>query len=307
MKQKLLAAALVLALAFNVLALGAYAQEPILQQPENIIIEPARPSITVPIENVRPPDMTIPKENFENVSPYQQYVTPYAPAVQALASQVSGIEDAYQRAVRWVWVSDKTLNGADEKWLYPQNFLTNTPTYPTNPVQGRVASDCESQAYTLVSLIRAIGTPAEYVRVAIGKVKFGDEEGGHAWAEIYIENTWMALESTSGPYWDDDNHRLVERNGLPYDYFGSYEYPSIEVWAYFNDAYFYNPWTGEGNAPSHWQTAGPPPSRYDWVLMILYIVISVALAILIVEIALIMRKRKPKRRKRRAKLHPKSK
>jgi len=306
MKQKLLIATFVLAFAFGVLTLGAYAQEPVRQQPENIIIAPARPSIAVPIENVRPPDITIPKENFENVSPYQQYVTPYAPAVQALASQVSGIEDAYQRAVRWVWVSDKTLNGDNEKWLYPQEFLANTPTYPTNPVQGRVASDCEEQAYTLVSLIRAIGTPAEYVRVAIGKVKFGDQEGGHAWAEIYIENTWMALESTSGPYWDDENRRLEERNGLPYDYFGSYEYPSIEVWAYFNDAYYYNPWTGEGSAPSYWQTAGPP-SRYNWVLMILYIVVFAASAILIVEIAMIMRKRKPNKRKRRAKPHLKSK
>jgi hypothetical protein len=306
MNRKLLIATFVLAFAFIALAMGAYAQEHVPHKPENIVIEPARPSITVPIENVRPPDITIPKENFENVSPYQQYVTPYAPAVQALAMQVSSIEDAYQRAVRWVWVSDKTLNGVNEKWLYPQEFLTDTPTYQTNPVQGRVASDCEEQAYTLVSLIRASGTPAEYVRVAIGKVKFGDEEGGHAWAEIYIENTWMALESTSGPYWDDDNHRLVERNGLPYDYFGSYEYPSIEVWAYFNDAYYYNPWTGEGNAPSDWQTAGPP-SRYDWVLMILYIVIFAALAILVVEIALIMRKKKTKKRKRRAKPHLKSK
>ena len=301
MNQKFLVATFVLALALSVLALDAYAQEPVSQQPENVIIEPARPSIAVPVENVRPPDLTIPKENFENIHPYQAYVTPYTPAVQNLARSIHNIEEAYQTAVGWVWVSDRTLNGVEEKWLYPQEFLANTPIYPTNPVQGRVASDCESQAYTLVSLVRAIGTPAEHVRVAVGKVIFGDQEGGHAWVEIYIENTWMALESTSGPYWDDDNHRLVERSGLPYDYFGSYEYPSIEVWAYFNDMYYYNTSTGEGNAPSYWQTAGPP-SKYDWVPMIICIIILAALAVLIAEIALIMHKRKPKRRIRRARV-----
>jgi hypothetical protein len=265
--------------------------------PENVIIpEEARPTV-IPIENVRPPDIRIPKENFENLSPWQQYVTPNAPAVRDLARRISSIEGAYERAVSWIWVSDRTLNGVEEKWLFPQNFLTDTPNYPTNPIPGETVSDCESQAYTLVSVIRAMGMPPENVRVAVGKVQFGEQAGGHAWAEIYVHNKWMALEATSGPYWDDDTHSLIERNGIPFDYFGHYEYPSIEIWGYFNDKYFYNPWTGEGNAPPHWQTARPPSNL---LLMLLYLIIFVALAVLIVEIALIVQRKKPKRRLRKA-------
>jgi len=270
--------------------------------PENLINVPenfphAISVKPIPIENVRPPDLTVPQENFENLSPYQAYVTPYAPAVQNLARGVHNVKGAYHTAVIWVWVSDTTLNGLEEKWLYPQEFLTDTPNYPTNPASGRVASDCESQAYTMVSLIRAIGVPPEYARVAVGKVRFGDQEGGHAWVEIYVENRWMALEATSGPYWDDDNHRLVERDGIPYDYFASNEYPAIEVWAYFNDAYYYNTSTGEGNAPEHWRTSGPRLG-FNWLLMALFLILFAALAALVVQIALIMRERK-RRTKRR--------
>lgn len=194
------------------------------------------------------------KEDFEELSPWQRYVTPSDSEVQALAGGMTGSQQAYSTAVLWIWVSDQTLNGVPEKWLMPHEFLAETPTYPTNPVPYMVVSDCESQAYTLVSLLRAMGVPAENVRVVVGKVDFGGQVNGHAWVEIYENEEWFALEATSGPYWDDEEEALHERHGYPYDYFKTHSYPSIEVWGYFNDVYYYNPSTGEGNAPAHWRT-----------------------------------------------------
>ena len=194
------------------------------------------------------------KENFQQLSPYQAYVTPNDSAVQALVSGITSNQQAYSTAVQWVWVSDQTLNGVSEKWLMPNEFLANTPTYPTNPVPGRVASDCESQAYTRVSLLRAIGVSAQNVRVVVGKVNFSGEIGGHAWVEIYEGGSWFALEATSGPYWDDEEGQLHESNGYPYTYYKTHSFPSIEIWGYFNDLYYYNPSTGQGNAPASWRT-----------------------------------------------------
>lgn len=194
------------------------------------------------------------KENFQQLSPYQAYVTPDDSAVQALAGGTTSNQEAYSTAVQWVWVSDSTLNGTSEKWLMPEEFLTNTPSYPTNPAQGREASDCEEQAYTLVSLLRAIGVSAQNVRVVVGQVNFDGEIGGHAWTEIYDGGQWFALEATSGPYWDDEESQLHESNGYPYGYYKTHTFPSLEIWGYFNDLYYYNPSTGQGNAPASWRT-----------------------------------------------------
>lgn len=194
------------------------------------------------------------KENFQQPSQYCGYVTPNDSAVQALASGITSSQQAYSTAVQWIWVSDQTLHGVPEKWLYPHEFLMDTPNDPDNPVPGSVVSDCESQAYTLVSLLRAIGVSAQNVRVVVGKVNFSGQVGGHAWVEIYEGGSWFALEATSGPYWDDEEGRLYESSGYPYTYFKTHTYPSIEIWGYFNDIYYYNPSTGQGNAPATWQT-----------------------------------------------------
>ncbi len=193
------------------------------------------------------------KENFKQLSGYQQYVTPADPAVQSIASTLSSPQEAYQVAVQWVWVSDQTLHGVQEKWLTPHEFLTQTPNYPTNPVPGKVVSDCESQAYTLVSILRSMGIPATDVRVVVGEVNFSGQIGGHAWVEIMDGTKWLQLEATSGPYWDDEEGKLYDSPGYPYGYFRKHKYPGLEVWAYFNDVYYYNPSTGQGNAPASWR------------------------------------------------------
>lgn len=209
---------------------------------------------------LRQSPLLLKKEDFEHLSPWQKYVTPSDSEVQKIANRIKDEREAYKTAVKWVWVSDATLNGMDEKWLMPHEFLSNTPNYPTNPVAGRPASDCEEQAYTLVSLLRAIGIKAENVRVVVGEVNFSGQRGGHAWVEFYENGKWFALEATSGPYWDDEEGKFYDRRGYPYTYFKNHEYPSVEIWGYFNDIFYYNPSTGEGNAPFHWKSVILSPS-----------------------------------------------
>lgn len=189
----------------------------------------------------------------DKLSRYQLYVTPGDAAVASVASQVDGARDAYETAVQWLWVSDQTLNGAPEKWLMPREFLVDTPTDPGNPVRFDAASDCEEQANTLVSLIRAEGIGAEYVRVVLGVVDFGGEQGGHAWVELMQDGEWLPLEPSSGSYWDDEEQTVVSRNGTGFKYFSRNHYPQGEVWAYYNDVYYLDPRDGSGNAPSSWR------------------------------------------------------
>jgi len=194
-----------------------------------------------------------PELSQEKHSRYQLYVTPDAPAVAALAAQIDGVVAAYQQAVGWTWVSDGTLHGQPEKWLMPEEFLAETPAYGTNPVPPEIVSDCEEQANTLVSLLRAEGVAPSQVRVVLGEVNFGGEVGGHAWVQLWYEGQWIDLETTSGPYWDDDEGILVERNGYPFRFYANHHYPVVQVWAYYNDVFYWDPRVEEGNAPDSWK------------------------------------------------------
>jgi len=190
--------------------------------------------------------------NSTHELPYQDYITPSDSAVVQLSDKVDGRIEAYNVAVGWVWVSDATLNKVTEKWLMPHTFLADTPYYPTNPAKPREASDCEEQANTLVSLLRAEGIEAENVRVVLGLVNIEGTEGGHAWVEVYEDNRWLALEATTGPFYDDDSLRLRERRGLPYNFYRTHTYPSVEIWFYYNDVYYVDFIHSKQNAPSNW-------------------------------------------------------
>ena len=198
------------------------------------------------------------KENFTQVSSYQKYVTPNNPTVQSYltTNSITTSQQAYASAVSWTWVSDQVLHGKQEQWLYPAEFISDTPNDPDNPVPGDMVSDCESQAYTLVSLIEALGTSKENIRVVVGEVNFDGEIGGHAWVQMYQNGQWFELEATSGPYWDEDDLEVVESTGFPFAYFKNKPYPVVEYWAFFNDIYYYNPDNGvkSPNLPDHWLT-----------------------------------------------------
>ena len=46
---------------------------------------------------------------------------------------------------------------------------------------------------------------------------------------------------------------LVESDGLPFAYFKFFPYPVIERWVYYNDKYFFDLRTKEGNPPDSWK------------------------------------------------------
>jgi len=196
--------------------------------------------------------LDVPEVPEELVSEYQLYVTPDDGAVQSLSREVYGLKEAYATAVDWVWISDQTLNHVAEKWLKPHEFLLDTPGYASNPAKGRISSDCSEQANTLASLLRAEGIAPENVRVVLGLVDFDGSIGRHAWVEVYDDSVWIPLEATSGPYYDDEKKQLVESGGLPYTYFKFFPYPVLEKWVYYNDLYFYDVETREGNPSDSW-------------------------------------------------------
>jgi transglutaminase-like putative cysteine protease len=189
-----------------------------------------------------------PHEGF----PFRLYVTPEDQVIKALAARINGAVDAYEVAVQWVYVSDQKLNHTDDRYLTPHQFLTNTPLYQSNPLKGAEVSDCEEQAHTLASLIRAEGIQPAEIRVALGEAEFGDAATGHAWVELLTDGHWIALDPSWGPYWDDKAAKLIHRQGVPFDYYASHTYPVLQVWAYYNDTYYLNPRDGSGNAPASW-------------------------------------------------------
>jgi len=206
-----------------------------------------------PIPKTRDYIESNPDEEF----PFQSYVTPEDEAIEALAAQIKTARDAYKLAVRWTYVSDQNLNHVTDKWLKPHEFLTNTPHYLSNQLKGNEVSDCEEQANTLVSLIRAEGIRPEEVRVALGEIRIGDAEIGHAWVELLTNEHWVVLDPSSGPYWDDKAGKVIHRRGVPFDYYASHTYPVLEAWVYYNDIYYLDPRDGSGNAPTSWRKAAP--------------------------------------------------
>jgi predicted transglutaminase-like cysteine proteinase len=186
------------------------------------------------------------------ISPYQLYVTPDAEAVQDLADELTGIQEIYEASLDWVWISDAELHGEEEVWLYPEEFLSETADYSTNPT-GRTASDCEDQANTLASVLIAEGYDESNVRVVIGLVNFEGDIGGHAWVQVYEDGRWFDVEPTAGATYTSETGLTETSGNIPYTYFKYHTFPSVEIWAYYNNEYFWNELTDAGNAPPSWK------------------------------------------------------
>jgi len=234
-------------------------------------------------------------------SPYQRFVTPDASILQELSNGKT-VQEIYGIAVGWTWVSDNILNGKTEKWLSPTEFLTNTPSYSTNPSPGNAVSDCSEQANTLVSLLRASGVAAEDIRVVLGKVDFDGNIGGHAWVETKENGRWMVLDATCGPYHNKDSDELISRGGVSYDYWKYHRYPVVEVWCYYNDVYF----TDEGEeVASGWATQYDVFTGADMFAgflfeesfegLFVYVVIAAAAIISVVSLGLLKKKESGKK------------
>lgn len=195
------------------------------------------------------------------ISNYQSYITPNDQTVGKIAQKFNGSEAIYNYgANNWVWVSDPALYGQTENWVYPNYFLTQTPSLPSNPVPNHIAGDCEDQANALTSAIRIDGLSADNVRTVLGLVNFNGNIGGHAWVEVYQDNQWIPLDATSGPYYN--NGQFVQAQALSYDYFATHEFPVVERWFYYNDQYFTDVAAGTGNAPAHWSQIGTPSFEF---------------------------------------------
>ena len=199
------------------------------------------------------------------LSEYQLYVTPDAEAVQELAEELNGVQEIYDEALSWVWVSEEYLNGVEEYWYTPEDFLTKTPAMKKNPKYGTPASDCSEQANTLASLLIASGYSEENVRVVLGLVNFNGQRGGHAWVEIYEDGEWLPLEATAGAYYDDETGTLTPASELSYTYFAYHRYPVLEAWYYYNNKYYLDMTeeTSSGNAPPNWQEASTTRLKRD--------------------------------------------
>ncbi len=190
-------------------------------------------------------------QNTTVALPYQLFVTPEAKTVKSLSSSLNGMQEIYTESLHWVWISDELLFGEDEQWLYPSEFLKNTANYPTNPT-GKTASDCEEQANALASVLIANGYSSENIRVVLGLVDFDGTVGGHAWVQVYENNNWLDIEATMGDYYDESTGEIILlRSDISYTYFKYHEYPSKEIWYYYNHEYYLIP-NKKGNAPSHW-------------------------------------------------------
>ena len=110
------------------------------------------------------------------------YVTPNDHSVQ---SHLETIGNDVNTLYGWVgdniqYTYDSDVYGVEEYWQFPYETL-NLGT-----------GDCEDQAFLLCSLIRASGTSAENVFVALGKV-----DGGHAWVILKTEGGWRTFEPTT--------------------------------------------------------------------------------------------------------------
>lgn len=92
------------------------------------------------------------------------------------------------------------------------------------------------------------------MRVAIGKVDFGDVSGGHAWVEVYEDGEWFPLDPTDGPYYDDESSELIlaDSSEINYDKYSDSIYPVVEIWYYYNNEYLIDFGTRCGNAPVSW-------------------------------------------------------
>ncbi|WP_256621595.1 transglutaminase domain-containing protein [Methanolobus chelungpuianus] len=201
---------------------------------------------------------------MNGISYFQEYVTPYDDVITSYLEE-EGLEDKYsiyQAAVSWIWVSDMTLTGKQETWLYPSQFLYETPSSRTNPVPGAIVSDCEDQANALASLLIASGEYDEStVRVAVGEVSLSGMSGGHAWVEVYENDDWFPLDPTIGPYYDDEAGCVAgtDESNSDFYYFRDRQYSVKSLWYYYNNEYFIDMVAGKGNAPDSWKAQ---PSSY---------------------------------------------
>ncbi len=214
-----------------------------------------------PATSHSPTPIDVLKQTYMESSFATAYITPSNGAVMAYAEAFDSIEALYGAATGWLWVSDKVLYGVEDHWVMPEQFL-DSGQLNTNPVPGTIVGDCEDQACGLVTLLRAHGMAPEDVRVGVGKVIIDDPETDnslvalHCWVEYRSGQTWVALDPSLATFWDVQAGALVHHDAKPSGYYENVPYPVAELWAYFNDKYYFCALNGYGEAPAQWDIKG---------------------------------------------------
>jgi len=110
------------------------------------------------------------------------YVTPNDPTVQTrmniIGKNVNSLYGWVGDNVQYEYDSD--VYGVSDYWQLPYETLSLK------------TGDCEDQAFLLCSLIRASGTSANNVFVALGEI----DGGGHAWVILKTTSGWRVFEPT---------------------------------------------------------------------------------------------------------------
>jgi transglutaminase-like putative cysteine protease len=105
-------------------------------------------------------------------------VAPAAPPVVALARQLGSLESAY------AFVRDRIVFDPSAAADTPEQILR----------EGRAS--CLGKATLLASLCRALGVPADSVRVVTGQVPLGGSLLDHAWVDLEYGSTCLQLDAT---------------------------------------------------------------------------------------------------------------
>jgi transglutaminase-like putative cysteine protease len=109
---------------------------------------------------------------------FRSLVVPEAPAVGELARQLGSVEAAYD------FVRDRIAFEPSAPAASPAQTL----------LDGRAS--CLGKATLLASLIRALGVPAESVRVVTGQVTLGGALQDHAWVDLEYGSLCLQLDAT---------------------------------------------------------------------------------------------------------------
>ncbi len=109
---------------------------------------------------------------------FQALIVPEAPEVVELARQLGSLEAAY------AFVRDQI------------DFEPSAPAGSPEQTLRDGKGSCLGKAALLASLFRALGLPAESVRVVTGQVSFGDSVLDHAWVDLEYGSLCLQLDPT---------------------------------------------------------------------------------------------------------------
>ena len=113
-----------------------------------------------------------------------EFVTPHTYLIEQLAPSLQGVarEETIWNCWDWVCRNIKYKSERGDVWHTPSEAMK----------MGK--SDCEEEAFTLCSLLRAFGLSPDEVFVAVGTYgRFGD---GHAWCVLLEDGKYWVLEAT---------------------------------------------------------------------------------------------------------------